>query len=346
MIKFVNSFFYNKRVKIFFILLFIFFISISIKLFALDVFKVPSSSMENMMFPNDIILVNKLKYGSRLPRSPFDIPWVNIAFYFNDNAKKRIKEDWWDYKRLPGTSTIKQGDVFVFNSVWSKDYILVKRCVALPGDILRIKDGGVYTNNKLFASPNTAKNNYKFIIKNKKALYKVMDSLALNNIMLNNCSSKFSEANLSKVELDHLKKVNCIDSIKIQIDTFVKGKTFVKTPKIKWTFDNMGPFLVPKKGMQIKLSPETFSLYERTINGSENCKITALEGIYFINKKIAITYTFKQDYYFMMGDNRKETIDSRAWGFVPESNIIGKVQCVLWSNYQGEFQWDRLFKML
>ncbi|WP_155960712.1 signal peptidase I [Flavobacterium daejeonense] len=334
----------KKTVKPVILFLVILSLVIIIRLLVFDIYKIPSSSMENLLYPGDVIVINKLEYGPRLPRSPFDIPWINIAFYFNDKAKKRIKEDWWDYKRVSGTSTIKQGDIFVFNSTWNKNYILVKRCVALPGDTLNIKNAAIYTNNKLFASPDTEKNNYKFKIKNKKKLYKALDSLALNDIMLNNCSGKFSEGNLSKFELDFLKKVNCINSIKIKIDTFVEGKTFVKTPEIKWTFDNMGPFVIPKKGMQIKLNPETFSLYERAINGSENCKIKELKGICFINNKKATTYTFKQDYYFMMGDNRKETLDSRAWGFVPESNIIGKVQCVLWSNYQGEFQWDRLFK--
>ena len=106
----------------------------------------------------------------------------------------------------------------------------------------------------------------------------------------------------------------------------------------------MGAIIIPKKGMRISLNTETFALYNRIINSSENCKIKDIDGVYYIDDKKTTNYTFKQDYYFMMGDNREGTQDSRAWGFVPEENIIGKVQCVLYSNYQDEFQWDRLFK--
>ncbi|MDQ6527671.1 signal peptidase I [Flavobacterium sp. LHD-85] len=334
-----------KNIVVFFsIFLFVLFIGISIKLFTADIFKIPSSSMENMLYADDIILVNKLNYGPRLPRSPFEIPFINIAFYFNDTAKSHIKEDWWTYKRLSGTSKIERGDIFVFNSTWDKNFILVKRCISLPGDTITIKDAIIYTNRRLFCSPKTEKNNYKFTVKNKKALYRVMDSLALHDVLIKNYSHTFKQANLSKFELDHLKKNKCIDSITIQIDSFVKEKTFVKNDNIKWTFDNMGPFIIPKKGMQIKLNQETFSLYQNIINSSEGSKIITVNGRYFINNRKRLSYTFKQDYFFMMGDNRKETLDSRAWGVVPKSNIIGKVQCVLLSNYQTKFRWDRLFK--
>ena len=300
--------------------------------------------MNNTLYTNDVIMVNKLKYGPKLPRSPFEIPWVNIAFYFNDNAKERIKENWWDYKRLSGTTTIKQGDVFVFSSTWNKNFTLVKRCVALPGDTLEIKNAEIHTNSTRFIDPNTVKNNYIFVKKSKNKLYKIIDSLGLNHVALKKIKDKYYQINLSKFELNLLKKSNYIDSIIKQIDTFNSTKKLFGKSLNKWTIDNITPVVVPKKRMHIKLNKENFSIYEKTINRSENCSITEIDGAYFLDNKRAYSYMFKQDYYFVMGDNRKWADDSRVWGFIPESNIIGKVQCVLWSNYQGEFQWNRLFK--
>ncbi|WP_045372698.1 signal peptidase I, partial [Jejuia pallidilutea] len=85
-----------------------------------------------------------------------------------------------------------------------------------------------------------------------------------------------------------------------------------------------------------------YLLYEQTINKFENANLKHIEGKFYIKGKTATTYTFKKNYYFMMGDNRKATSDSRSWGFLPEENIIGKVQCVLFSNFKNKFQWNRL----
>ena len=153
--------------KNFFLILMIIFIGTSIRLFVFDFYLIPSSSMKNTLLPKDVILINKLKYGPRLPRSPFDIPIVNIGYYLNENAKKRIKEYWWPYKRLSGTTNIKQGDVIVFNALWDKDFILVKRCVAIAGDTLQIKNGIVYINGKIY-KVDTEKHKYKFEIEDKK----------------------------------------------------------------------------------------------------------------------------------------------------------------------------------
>lgn len=326
-----------------FLLLFILTIIISTKLFAFDIYKIPSVSMENTLYPEDIILVNKIKYGAKLPCSPYEIPWVNLVFYLNDKRKKTLKENLWPYKRISGLEKIKQGDVFVFNSVSNENDILVKRCVALAGDTIKIENAKVYTNNKLYLSNDFEKNNYKFKVSNKNKIYNVIDSLALKNYISIDNRIKFGIANLSKFELEQLKKKNCIDSITIQVDTFnVNKKLFCNLSK-KWTLDNMGPFVVPKKGMKIDLNPKTYSLYQGVIN-SESSLIKEIDSTYYINNNKINSYTFKQDYYFMLGDNRKYSIDSRFWGFIPESNIIGKVQCVLYSNYQSKSKWNRLFK--
>lgn len=304
--------------------------------------------MENMLYSGDVIMVNKLKYGPKLPQSPFEIPWVNLGFYMNKNTRARMKEIWWDYKRLDGTTRIKQGDVFVFSFDLSRDFFVVKRCVGLPGDVLFINHGEIYTNNKLFTAPGTVKNNCSFKIKDQKLLHKLIDSLAIyGGISRDYKSGNLANATFSKDEFRLLKDANCIDSIKInRNDIEAPNEELIKTPHSKWTLDNIGPIVIPKKDMEIKLNTDNYMLYQKVMNLFEKSTVTEKNGTYFINGKKATTYKFKLNYYFMMGDNRKGTIDSRFWGFLPETNIIGKVQCVLFSNKNEEFQWDRLFKML
>ncbi|WP_255449899.1 signal peptidase I [Seonamhaeicola sediminis] len=210
------------------------------KIFLFDIFKIPSSSMENELFTNDVILVNKLKYGPRLPRSPFDIPIINIGCHFNKNAKKRKKENWWPYKRLSGTTTIQRGDIMVFNSTWKKDFILVKRCTGLPGDTLTIKETSVFINGKEYKETNAVKKEYSFIVNDKNVDFKkITDSLQLD---VNYNNATFVKGFLTKQQLEHLTKDDLIQFVKDTIINKRKTKTFDKTKTLAWTIDNMGPF--------------------------------------------------------------------------------------------------------
>ena len=329
----------SKLVNGNFILLFTLFTIIFTKLFILDIYKIPSISMMSTLIPEDVILVNKLKYGVNLPRSLYEIPIVNL-FLLND--RKALKKDLWEYKRINGFEKVKQGNIVVFNSI-SNNNVVVKRCVAVAGDTLRIENENIYINNFLYNSIDSETNTYNFRTTDKNMLDKLVDSIPLKSIGLLNIKDNVYQANLSRLELNQLKKMNWIDSITIHIDTInVERKIFCKHSE--WTYNNMGPFVVPKKEMKIELNDTTFSLYKKTINDYENCTFKEINGNYFINGYKMNSYTFKQDYYFMMGDNRNKSIDSRSFGFLPKSKIIGKVQCVLFSNFQSDFQWNRFLK--
>jgi len=347
-ISHIKIVFIRKLLKGFISFVFIFSIAIGIKLLAFDIYKIPSSSMEKTLFPGDVIVVNKLKYGPRLPQSPFQIPWVNIAFYFNDYARSKMKASWWGFKRLSGMQDVKQGDVFVFNLGLYKDFFVVKRCVGLPGDNFEMRDGRIFTNNQLFEEPDAVRNTYQFSVKNRELFYRKIDSLKIQEgIRRVDRKRHLMEGTFSKKDFEKIKKIKAVTSTEQRIDTFDISKEIVKNSKRdRWTLDNLGPVQIPKKGMVIPMNAETHYLYGKILKQFEKCIITKKSGTYFVNEKEITNYTFKQNYYFMMGDNRKGTIDSRAWGFLPESNIIGKVQCVLFSNQYGEFQWNRIFKKL
>lgn len=347
-ISLIRFVYFRKPIKYIFQFLFVITSIVFLKLFVVDIYKIPSSSMENLLYPNDVVVVNKLKYGPKLPRSPFEIPLVNLVFYFDEDALTRIKKNWWEYSRWNGTTTVEQGDVFVFNSNWDINFIMVKRCIGLPGDTIKIKQGKVYRNALVYNAPKTVKNSYKFKIIDKKALYEIMDSLSIDcQIKNDSIFPNWANANFSMQELQLLQKMESIDSIKKSITPYnISQKELLRTSTSKWTLDNMGPVIIPKKGMIISLNPDTFMLYKKVINQSEKSGVKEINEKYYIKGKLVTQYRFKQNYYFMIGDNRKETSDSRCWGFLPETNIIGKVQCVLWSNKNDEFQWDRFLKIL
>lgn len=347
-ISLIRNVFFRKIVKRVFLFFLLLSSTICVKLLAFDVYKIPSSSMENMLYPGDVIVVNKLQFGPKLPRSPFEIPWVNLVFYMNKDARARIKETWWDYTRWGGTTKIKQGDVFVFSLNTSLNYFVVKRCVGLPGDSIQIKNGEIYTNSNHYNSPKTVRNRCYFRIKNKAQFFKIIDSLKIDQnsgLVCKNLNK--ARATFAVQEWQFLSHTTCIDSIKPMLEKYdCKKEKTLKTPTSKWTLDNMGFFLIPKKGMTIQLNSTTYMLYEKAMNVFEKSAVSQEKGFYYCAGKKITGYKFKLNYYFMMGDNRKETMDSRSWGFLPETNIIGKVQCILFSNKNEEFQWNRLFKML
>src|SRR5690606_40951988 len=333
----------RKLLKALLLFFFVFIITISVKLLMGDIYKIPSSSMSNTLYAKDVIFVNKLSYGPRLPRSPFDIPWITIAFYFNENAKKRIKENWWEHKRLSGTRTIHNGDVVVF-TMFAHNMVIVKRCMAIAGDTLKIRKGDVYINNNYFNPSNLILNTYKFKVKNKKTFYKKLDSIGLNVYLSNTEFSQFKGA-LSFQDITQLEKLGELqDLVRITDKQTSKSFAYPNSEYNQWNYDNYGSFIIPKRGMVIRFTPENYALYSKVINEHEGVVIKKTKVGYMINGKVVQTYTFKQNYFFMMGDNRKDSADSRVWGLVPEERIIGKVQLVLWSNYQDEFQWDRLLK--
>jgi signal peptidase I len=123
-------------------------------------------------------------------------------------------------------------------------------------------------------------------------------------------------------------------------------RTYPKHPLFKWSVDNFGPVVIPAKGMTVSLNEENYILYRDVINGFEDTPITAGDGRIMIHGTEASSYTFRNNYYFMLGDNRHDSRDSRYWGFVPENNIIVKAVLILFSNGNDGLKWNRFFRKI
>jgi signal peptidase I len=328
----------------------VFFIAIFIRVFLTEIYSIPSGSMEDTLIPGDKVLVNKLDYGPDLPRSPFEIPWINLFFYMNKKARADMDSLWWGYTRLKGFSGINRNEVMVFrHPLWgNRSNFFIKRCVALPGDTLAITNGQVDVNGQLQAEPIRIKRQYQVWVNNFQRFSSLGDSLGMSQMNLHGLRGKsLTEFPLTNGQKQKLSNQACIDSIKVK--SCPRDSSYWVHPKNKyfgWTIDDYGPLIIPYKGMTIQLNHQIFLLYQQTINRLEPVKLEERSGIFYSNGAVLTQYTFQHNYYFMMGDNRSNSNDSRYWGFVPEANIVGKASFILFSNDWEGFKWGRLFQII
>ena len=337
------------------IILLLFILAITIRIFIFEIVSIPSSSMENTLMPGDKVLVSKLNYGPSLPRSPFEIPWINTFWYLQSTENEKTDSLYWDFRRLNGYEKVKQGDILVFRHPlwgnWSNYFI--KRCMGLPGDTLAIKSGIVFINNIRSMNFENIKQQYIIKVNNLDAFDKYIDSKKFDyqDIFLEDDKNKV-EISLTNIQKEELQKSSFIDSLSIMMaekDTL--NLVFPNNKYYGWTIDEFGPLIVPFKSMMIKLSRENLMPYNRTISSLEKKRIKNNRGLFYVNGNEEKNFTFNHDYYFMIGDNRHDSNDSRFWGFVPEEYIIGKAVIVLFSVNPDEkglkkIRWNRFFKAL
>lgn len=318
-------------------------LSIIIKVFFIGIYMVPSNSMENTIMPGDRVLANKLAYGSRTPVSPFEIPWLNILFYFNDNCRARINDKWWPDYRLNGYTKIKREDIVLFD-LPGADMVIIKRCIALPGDSIKIVKGQVYLNNNIKHEHENTKLSCNVFYKDANKFENFCNSNGIifqKNWMSNQNSFNVNTSYSNLVKID---KLSFVDSVLPDDNDTTTIYPFY--PYFKWTKNDYGSVFIPKKGSVIELNANNFHYYVHLINRFEGVTISMSSDSVFVNNEYKKQYTFKNSYYWMMGDNRSYSQDSRYWGMIPEKNIIAKASIILFSKEYSGFKWNRLFKIL
>ena len=336
-----------------------------LRTFLIEAYTIPTSSMEKSLLIGDFLFVSKVSYGPRVPITPIAFPLVHHTMPGTKSTKAFSDVIQLDYHRMKGFGIIERNDCVVFNypaddlehpeRPVDKKENYIKRCVGIPGDILEIKNTDLFVNGKPQEITEKMKNQFRYFVKtngssfSQKTLskYDVFEGKTLANkgeyelILSDENQKSFSNFTyINKVE-------KIIEPVGLRID----NQIFPKSEIYKWNIDNLGPLTVPTKGTSVDLNFENIAFYKRIIEVYEKNSLEIKEDGIYINGKVANTYTFNMDYYWMMGDNRHNSLDSRYWGFVPEDHIVGKALFIWMSwdkNAKGinKIRWNRLFNAI
>jgi signal peptidase I len=339
-----------------------------IRLFLIEAYTIPTSSMEKSLLIGDFLFVSKVSYGPRIPNTPLAFPFAHHTMPGTRSTKSYLEWIKLPYMRLPGYTTIKNNDVVVFNYPMEgfrpvdKRENYIKRCVAIPGDILEVKDRDLYINGELADKPEGMQYSYDVRTDgpgfNKHVLrkYDITEGGRVSNqgdftlTMTDEARGSISELNnVQVVESTIARKGAYAEYIFPNSDAELKS---TKSKKFFWNVDHFGPVTIPKKGETVELTAENLPIYERLISFYEHNDLKIEEDRIYINGIESNSYTFQMDYYFMMGDNRHNSADSRFWGFVPEDHIVGKA-VFIWLSIDKDatklfekIRWGRIFNLI
>lgn len=360
-----------------------------IRMFFIEAYTIPTSSMEKSLLVGDYLFVSKTAYGPKTPNTPLSFPFVHNTLPLS-TRKSYVEWIKKPYKRMAGWGRIKNDDVVVFHfpegdtvafnvqnqsyyqlvrsygrdRLWSdeanfgkilarpvdKRENYIKRCVAIPGDELEIREGTLLVNGKPQQSRNGFQYNYmvtttSFI--NPKAL----DRLGIANADRQEYNSLQYILPLTDAMVSELKGFTNVTEVKKLLDEPGRWdpNIFPADSRFPWNVDNFGPLKVPAKGATVQLTLDNLPLYQRIIAIYENNALEVKDSSIVINGQPATSYTFKMDYYWMMGDNRHNSADSRYWGFVPEDHVVGKASFIWLSldkdkKFFSKVRLNRLFR--
>ncbi|MDF3078859.1 MAG: Signal peptidase [Sphingobacteriaceae bacterium] len=353
----------------------------------IEAYTIPTGSMEKSLLIGDFLFVSKVNYGARMPMTPVAFPFAHHTMPVT-GTKAYWDGVQWKYRRLPGFNDVKRGDVVVFNYpegdtviletqssasyydlarqigksvvrsnpdytiVWrpvDKRENYIKRCIGTPGDTIRIINAQIYINGKASETPQFGQTNYLVRTNGEPFNPERFEEMHIDYKESQITAYDYS-LTLTTEQANEMKKWVNVKQVQPQIRAIddYSSAVFPHDPRFKWNEDNFGPLVIPKKGWTVKLDTSNLVLYRRAISVYEGNKLELKGNTIYINDKPTNSYTFKMDYFWMMGDNRHNSLDSRFWGFVPEDHVVGKALFVWMSwddnaSFLSKIRWNRLF---
>jgi len=355
-----------------------------IRTFFIEAYTIPTGSMEGSLLVNDYLFVSKMSYGARIPMTPLAVPLVHNTMPIT-GGKSYTEAVHWNYHRLPGFGKVERYNVVVFNYPCGdtilaeepeKDYYstlrsefnndrqllktrytlatrpvdktdnYIKRCIGIPGDKVEVRNAIVYVNGQ--QAPIFAHSKLLYDVKTSNGISD--DFIEENNIEVPSSNGQRYIMFLENDQVDMIQKLPGVQTVTLYMQ-YGPGQAEPEVfphdvAHFNWNRDNYGPILIPKEGMTVQLNAANIALYRRVIRNYEGNTLEEKDGKILINGKEANSYTFKMDYYWMMGDNRHNSLDSRYWGFVPIDHVVGKAWFVWLSYGEGgllkDMRWSRL----
>lgn len=376
-----------------------------IRMFLIEAYTIPTSSMEKSLLVGDYLFVSKMAYGPKAPETPIAFPFVHHTLPFTKYTKSYIESVKIPYYRFPGFGKVKRMDAVVFNypsgdtvvlerqnedyyqivrdketelaqrfgnkyykgmgrqAIWDSYTVrarpvdkrenYIKRCVAIAGDIIEIKDGVLYRNHEIAEQPENMQFMYDIHTNGTGFNQRVLDKLNVTEggrLSANDFVIPLTTE--SKTALQQYSNVQSIE-VRQQAKGEIYTPIFPHDPThFAWNQDNFGPLQIPQKDLTVNISTKNIALYKKIISVYEHHLLEIKGEDIYIDGNLTNSYTFAQDYYWMMGDNRHNSADSRYWGFVPEDHIVGKAVFV-WlsmdpnkSLFNGKIRWNKLFRLV
>ena len=369
----------------------------------IELYNIPSSSMEKSLLVGDHVLVSKMAYGAKVAQTPLAIPLIhNVIPGTGGNVESYSKLIQLPYHRYPGLGKVKRFDAVVFHypdgdtmctaqasnrsyhelvrkygrEAVEQDRVydetgeripigkirvrpvdkrenFIKRCIGMPGEDLQIVNWQVLINGQPIETPSEAQYTYAVLFNPIVVPERVLDQMGVSHedidrahqqMYLNNTYYyiiPLSPTVAAKMENKY--EVLDIQPFIHPADTIDGGEMFPHLDNLHWSIDNYGPVHIPAKGETLQLTLETLPFYRRVIEVYEGNTLEIKGGRIYINGTETTEYTVKMDYYWMMGDNRHNSIDSRFWGFVPEDHIVGKAEFIYFSHDKdhNKIRWNR-----